>query len=402
MNNLDKMLYLKMGNKLIFKEPLKGIKYAVDQYQNQNSNMNRNNMYNIYKPGYNPQNNTNNQHNAPNKYNMNNKNLKLKLQNMDVIPKFIYYDNGQDMNRELAYKLFEKKNKLNTLVNAYISKEHSDFTKSIMDIELDMDKYKSIMEQQKDKDYEGFKDLLAFINSNRTNTDLKEMQSISLNEYKNMNYDIKKKVLSGIFENREEISKKLNVYINANAPNNFNNVNTHKRMNTINYKNNNTNNNTNNNMNNNMNNNNRNNFNINDFEVINNKRNNMMEAQITQEQIDLFKIFVNNPQMQNEHVRTYFNKLNPKVREAAESYFKNIYRLEYITLNYKYKNKPSKIHKFRFSGEVDALFTAAQGDYISITQPRLFLENGKEIIKNKKIKCIGALNLENNANIHIW
>ena len=65
---------------------------------------------------------------------------------MDVIPKFIYYENDQEMNKELANKLFEKKNKLNTLVNAYISKEHGDFTKSIMDIELEMDKYKSIME----------------------------------------------------------------------------------------------------------------------------------------------------------------------------------------------------------------------------------------------------------------
>jgi hypothetical protein len=214
MNNLDRMLYLKMGNKLIFKEPLKGIKYAVDQYQNQNSNMNRNNMYNVYKPGYNQPSNVSNPNNAPNKYNMNNNNnntRKLKLQNMDVIPKFIYYENDQEMNKELAYKLFEKKNKLNTLVNTYISKDYFDFNKSIMDIELEMDKYKSIMEQQKDKDYEGFKDLLYFINNNRTNENLKEMQSISLNEYKNMNYDIKKKVLSGIFENREDISKKLNI-----------------------------------------------------------------------------------------------------------------------------------------------------------------------------------------------
>ena len=394
MNNLDKMLYLKMGNKLIFKEPLKGIKYAVDQYQNQNSNMNRNNMYNIYKPGYNPQNNTSNQNNAPNKYNMNNNNTrKLKLQNMDVIPKFIYYGNDQEMNKELAYKLFEKKNKLNTLVNTYISKEHIDFTKSIMDIELEMDKYKSIMEQQKDKDYEGFKELLFFINNNRTNENLKDMQSISLNEYKNMNYDIKKKVLSGIFENRDDLSKRLNIYVNANAPNNSNN-NTHKRLNTFNYNNNNGNN-----MNNNRNNN---NYDINSFEVINHKNNNMMESQITQEQIDLFKIFVNNPQIQNNHVITYFNKFNPKVREAAENYFKNIYRLDYITLNYKYKNKEGKVHKFRFSGDVDALFVAAQSDYLSISNPRLFLENGKEILKNKKTKCIGALNLENNANIHVW
>jgi hypothetical protein len=382
-----------MGNKLIFKEPLKGIKYAVDQYQNQNSNMNRNNMYNIYKPGFNPQNNTSNQNNAPNKYNMNNNNTrKLKLQNMDVIPKFIYYGNDQEMNKELAYKLFEKKNKLNTLVNTYISKEHIDFTKSIMDIELEMDKYKSIMEQQKDKDYEGFKELLFFINNNRTNENLKDMQSISLNEYKNMNYDIKKKVLSGIFENRDDLSKRLNIYVNANAPNNSNN-NTHKRLNTFNYNNNG------NNMNNNRNNN---NYDINSFEVINHKNNNMMESQITQEQIDLFKIFVNNPQIQNNHVITYFNKFNPKVREAAENYFKNIYRLDYITLNYKYKNKEGKVHKFRFSGDVDALFVAAQSDYLSISNPRLFLENGKEILKNKKTKCIGALNLENNANIHVW
>ena len=185
MNGLDKMLYLKMGNKLIFKEPLKGIKYAVDQYQNQNSNMNRNNMYNIYKPGYNQQSNTSNQSNAQNKYNMNNNNntRKLRLQNMDVIPKFIYYENDQEMNKELANKLFEKKNKLNTLVNTYISKDYFDFNKSIMDIELEMDKYKSIMEQQKDKDFEGFKDLLNFINHNRTNENLKEMQSISLIYY---------------------------------------------------------------------------------------------------------------------------------------------------------------------------------------------------------------------------
>ena len=264
MNGLDKMLYLKMGNKLIFKEPLKGIKYAVDQYQNQNSNMNRNNMYNIYKPGYNQQSNTSNQSNAQNKYNMNNNNntRKLRLQNMDVIPKFIYYENDQEMNKELANKLFEKKNKLNTLVNTYISKDYFDFNKSIMDIELEMDKYKSIMEQQKDKDFEGFKDLLNFINHNRTNENLKEMQTISLNEYKNMNYDIKKKVLSGIYENREDISKKLNIYVNANAPNNSNNK-AHKRLNTINY------NNQGNNINNNRNNN---NYDIYNYEVMNPKK----------------------------------------------------------------------------------------------------------------------------------
>ena len=392
MNNLDKMLYLKMGNKLIFKEPLKGIKYAVEQYQNPNPNIKRNDPYDIYKPNYNQQNNVNNNH----KYNMNQGNRKRNFQNMDIIPKFIAFENSQEVNKELANKLVEKKAKLNTFINAYISGEESDFTKSIMDIELEMDKYKSIMEQQKDKDFEGFKDLLAFINNNKTNENLKAFQSMSLNDYKNMNYDIKKRVLSGIFENRESLSKKLNVNISSNPAT--------KRANSITYKNpNKMNNNYNNNNyeNNNYNNSNKNNvYDINNY----NNYNNMMKNNIpiSQEQIDLFKIFVNNPKIPNNHVESYFNRTNPKVMEAAENYFKNIYKADYITLTYKYNNRGSKIHKFRFSGNIDALFLAAQEDYASVIKPRLFLDTNREIIKDKKIKCIGALNLDNNSTINVW
>ena len=392
MNNLDKMLYLKMGNKLIFKEPLKGIKYAVEQYQNPNPNIKRNDPYDIYKPNYNQQNNVNNNH----KYNINQGNRKRNFQNMDIIPKFIAFENSQEVNKELANKLVEKKAKLNTFINAYISGEESDFTKSIMDIELEMDKYKSIMEQQKDKDFEGFKDLIAYINNNKTNENLKAFQSMSLNDYKNMNYDIKKRVLSGIFENRESLSKKLNVNISSNPAT--------KRANSITYKNpNKMNNNYNNNNyeNNNYNNNNKNNvYDINNY----NNYNNMMKNNIpiSQEQIDLFKIFVNNPKIPNNHVESYFNRTNPKVMEAAENYFKNIYKADYITLTYKYNNRGSKIHKFRFSGNIDALFLAAQEDYASVIKPRLFLDTNREIIKDKKIKCIGALNLENNSTINVW
>ena len=52
---------------------------------------------------------------------------------------------------------------------------------------------------------------------------------MSLNDYKNMNYDIKKRVLSGIYENRESLSKKLNVNISSNPAT--------KRANSITYKN---------------------------------------------------------------------------------------------------------------------------------------------------------------------
>ena len=387
MNNLDKMLYLKMGNKLIFQEPLNGIKYAVEQYKNQNSNNKRNDRYDIYKPNYNQQSNVSNKSNA---YNNNQGNRKRSFKNMDVIPKFIAYENSQEVNKELAYKLGEKKAKLNTFINAYISEETSDFTTAINDIESDMDRYKSIMEQQKDKDFEGFKDLIGFINNNKTNENLKAFQTMSLNDYKNMNYDIKKRVLSGIFENREALAKKLDVNKATNPA--------ARRANSMNYQQNsyyNNNNNygvNNNNYNNNNNNNNYNNYNM----MLQNKYN------ITQEQIDLFKIFVNNPKIPNNHVESYFNKSNPKVMDAAENYFKNIYKTDYLTFTYKYNNKGSKIHKFRFSGNIDALFLAAQEDYLSVNNPRLILDNGKEIAKDKKIKCIGALNLENNSIINVW
>ena len=387
MNNLDKMLYLKMGNKLIFQEPLNGIKYAVEQYKNQNSNNKRNDRYDIYKPNYNQQSNVSNKSNA---YNNNQGNRKRSFKNMDVIPKFIAYENSQEVNKELAYKLGEKKAKLNTFINAYISEETSDLTAAINDIESDMDRYKSIMEQQKDKDFEGFKDLIGFINNNKTNENLKAFQTMSLNDYKNMNYDIKKRVLSGIFENREALAKKLDVNKATNPA--------ARRANSMNYQQNsyyNNNNNygvNNNNYNNNNNNNNYNNYNM----MLQNKYN------ITQEQIDLFKIFVNNPKIPNNHVESYFNKSNPKVMDAAENYFKNIYKTDYLTFTYKYNNKGSKIHKFRFSGNIDALFLAAQEDYLSVNNPRLILDNGKEIAKDKKIKCIGALNLENNSIINVW
>ena len=387
MINLDKMLYLKMGNKLIFKEPLKGIKYAVEQYKNPNSQINKNDRYDIYKPNYNQQSNVNN---------MNKGNRKRNFQNMDVIPKFIAFENSQEINKELAYKLLDKKTKLNTFINAYVSGEQSDFNKEIMDIELEMDKYKSIMEQQKNKDFEGYKDLLSFMNKNKTNSNLNALQNISLNDYRNMNFDIKKRILSGIFENRESLSKRLNINVTSNQmPRRINSLN-FKNPNNMNFNNNDNNNYENNNYINNINN----NYNINDYSNYNMMMKN--ELSITQEQIDLFKIFINNPKIPNNHVESYFNKTNPKVMDAAEKYFKNIYKAEYITLTYKYNNRGSKVHKFRFSGNIDALFLAAQEDYLSIIKPRLFIENGKEIVKDKRIKCIGALNLENNSTINVW
>ena len=60
-----------------------------------------------------------------------------------------------------------------------------------------------------------------------------------------------------------------------------------------------------------------------------------------------------------------------------------------------------KVHKFNFTDDIEKLFMCAQDDYMSIVKPRLYLENGKEIIKDKKTKCIGALNISNNSKIKV-
>ena len=59
------------------------------------------------------------------------------------------------------------------------------------------------------------------------------------------------------------------------------------------------------------------------------------------------------------------------------------------------------MHKFKFIQEISSLFSAAQDDFMSVVSPRLFMENGKEIINDRKTKCIGALNLSNNAKIKV-
>ena len=125
---------------------------------------------------------------------------------------------------------------------------------------------------------------------------------------------------------------------------------------------------------------------------------------ISQEQISLFKTFVGNQNIPDNHVLSYFDVSNPKVVIAANKYFKNIYGTEYLTLYYYYPTKAqsgTKIHKFRFTSEISDLFMGAQNDYLSMVNPRLILENGKEIVNDRKIKCIGALNLSNNSKIKV-
>ena len=352
MQNLNQFIVLKMGNKIVFKDPIQKIKANTNKNFQGNTNFKN---YGFQNNFYSPNSNIN---------------RKKSYERMDIIPKCIANENLKEVNRELLNRLSKKKNIFNKIMKAYFSDNDDYFSNSIQEVEMEMNRNKDLSENNKNKDFEGFMDLLSFINCNRTNNDLSAMQNMSLSDYSNMNYDTKKIVLGGIFENKVLFAQKLNLKKYERINNNP------KRPNSITNKN-----------------------------LINMNKNRFSNPSlITKEQIDLFKTFIGNPHINDSHVISYFDPSNPKVMLAANRYFCNIYGVDYLTLHYYYPSKPqsgTKIHKFRFVGEIGDLFTAAQDDFISVVNPRLFLGNGREIKNDRKIKCIGALNLSNNSKIKV-
>lgn len=365
--NLSQYITLKMGNKYVFKEPLQALKSSNNSNYT-NNNIQRNNYY------------------SPNNYNNNNNqriNPKRSYQGMDVIPKFIANQNMQEINKELLNRLLTKKAIFNKMMKSYFSEGTEYFTNSIQEIENEMNSERLSVESSKNRDYDNFRDLLSFINGNRTNPKLTSIQNISLEEYKVMNNETKNLVLEGINQNKPLFPQKLNLkytYTNNNN-NNYNNFDNNSyignkqrpRAGTTNV-----------------------NKNINPFA----KQKNFISG----EQIELFKIFIGNQNISNNEAMNFFDSGNPKVMFAADKYFKKKYGTDCLTLQFTYQNQPklgTRIHKFRFYSEVSELFMASHKDYLSLNNPRIYLENGREIKNDKKIKCIGALNIPNNSKIKI-
>ena len=122
---------------------------------------------------------------------------------------------------------------------------------------------------------------------------------------------------------------------------------------------------------------------------------------IKEEYLENFKNFIGNFKLSDRIIISYFNINHPNIKLAAKKYFQSKYGVDEITLIYIYKeNQNDKIyHKFELVSEVNELFLAAKTE--NINNPKLYLKTGKEIINNRKIKCIGALNLDNNTIIFI-
>ena len=338
--NSKQMIILKLGNKIIFQHPI-----------SQLNNLQKKNTITNKKPLIN--------------------NVILKIN----------FDNN---NKEIEKKIINEEKLLKKMMNGYFNKEKPNFMNEISKEENQIMNLQKSVEKFELNDNMKFQEMISILNNNNK-------ENIKLNN-KNMTNDKKKEILSLISSNKKIFSKKLSL-----NKNNFDKIN----QNLVLFKENN--------------NNNRNNIN----NIKSNESNDNSEQvntkikieksktiyrkinKIKEEYIKSFKTFIGNDKLSDRIIISYFDINHPNVKIAAQKYFISKYGLDEITLIYIYQTNPNDkfCHKFKLISEINELFIKAKNE--KNINPRLYMKSGKEIKNNSKIKCIGALNLDNNSIIKI-
>lgn len=332
------MIILKLGNKIIFQHPI-----------SQLNNLQKKNTITSKKPL------------------INNVILKINLDNN---------------NKEIEKKIINEEKLLKKMMNGYFNKEKPNFMNEISKEENQIMNLQKSVEKFELNDNMKFQEMISILNNNNK-------ENIKLNN-KNMTNDKKKEILSLISSNKKFFSKKLCL-----NKNNFDKIN----QNLVLF----------------MENNNNNRNNINNIKT--NKSNDNSEQvnskieksktiyrkinKIKEEYIKSFKTFIGNDKLSDRIIISYFDINHPNVKIAAQKYFISKYGLDEITLIYIYQANPNDkfCHKFKLISEINELFIKAKNE--KNINPRLYMKSGKEIKNNSKIKCIGALNLDNNSIIKI-
>ena len=336
--NSKQMIILKLGNKIIFQHPI-----------SQLNNLQKKNTITSKKPL------------------INNVILKINLDNN---------------NKEIEKKIINEEKLLKKMMNGYFNKEKPNFMNEISKEENQIMNLQKSVEKFELNDNMKFQEMISILNNNNK-------ENIKLNN-KNMINDKKKEILSLISSNKKFFSKKLCL-----NKNNFDKIN----QNLVLFM-----------ENNNNNRNNINNIKTNESNDNSEQVNNKIEKnktiyrkinKIKEEYIKSFKTFIGNDKLSDRIIISYFDINHPNVKIAAQKYFISKYGLDEITLIYIYQTNPNDkfYHKFKLISEINELFIKAKNE--KTINPRLYMKSGKEIKNNSKIKCIGALNLDNNSIIKI-
>ena len=296
-----------------------------------------------------------------------------KAINNDVITKFIL--DRYNLNNDCETIMINEERLFKKIKNGYfIYKDKPNFGEEISKIEFEINNLQETIEKNQLNDYIKFKEMISIL----------YLKEININKYKNLSNDSKKEILKLISSNKKTYSNILGLNkknidrINGNLSLFKENI-INKKYNKYNNKLK------------------RSKTELNEIRY--NKINGINK--IKEEYLDNFKNFIGNFKLSDRIIISYFDINHPNIKIAAKKYFKSKYGIDEITLIYIYKkNQNDKIyHKFELVSEINELFLAAKTE--NLNNPKLYLKSGKEIINNRKIKCIGALNLDNNSIIYI-
>ena len=296
-----------------------------------------------------------------NQNNNNNTNNNIKLQEADIVPKFIAVQNMRELKDETHKKLSERKNVLNKLLSECFKTSASFYSNEIQQIENDLNGVQMCMEKNKDGDYNSCMKLINILSNlgSHQHAIIQPLINMNFYAYKQMTFELKNKILQAINLNKKAILEKSGVdsmvkivknpYILSNCENNT--------------------------------------------------------KAVSDEKIKLFKILIRNPDIPSSHVVNYFDIYDQSVSKAGDNYFRNFYGTEQLTLNYFYPSHKNQVitHRFNFLDSIDQFIMAAQNDFISMDRPVFYDENGKLIntTQNVKLLVVGALGLKNNAKIKV-
>ena len=428
------MISFKIGIDEIFKEPLCDLK--KNYFQTKNMRMNQ------PKSLINKTILDNTQLNISNYFHVNNE---LLGEYKDIYPKFLTSESKQLINAENIKRLHEKKNILDRILKSYFKELTKDnYNLPLEKIDTEIRNQEIALNYSIRNDYVNFKKLITILTTLDFEGTSQPLQLIQQNDYLNLENEQYNMIINYIGKYRNEILENLglnnpietkeinynnNTYYNPFANNNDNNNNNNQvnkgdtllqQYNQIfnnpvsNYNNNDVNSKSNNNNKNNVVNNQNNNKIYNKSNTFNQKKNigkNYNKVLSTRfydpEKFDLFKIMINDQNISNEEVSNFLNTFCPNVKQSVEKYYQKKYGSSCLTLIYYYPNitnikKKKILHNFSFVDEVNELFSTALVDYTIVNRVRLYTEDKVEIQEfNRKIKCIGALNLKNNSIITI-
>ena len=427
------MISFKIGIDEIFKEPLSDLKKNYIQTKNLRMNQTQSLMN---KPIL-----DNTALNISNYFHLNNE---LLGEYKDIVPKFLTSQSKELINVENIKKINDKKNILDRILKSYFKDlKYDNYNIHLEKIETEIRNQEIALNYANRNDYENFKQLITILTTLDFEGNSQPLQLIQQNDYLNLENEQYKMIINYISKYRNEIlenlgfnnkieSKETNynndTYYNpfANNNTNYNEEKVNKgdtllqQYNQIfnnpfsNYNNNNIKGNSNN-KNNvaNIQNNNKiynksNTVNVNPNKNIGKNYNKVLSTRFYDpEKFDLFKIMINDQNISNEEISKFLNTFCPNVQQSVEKYYQKKYGASCLTLIYFYPNitnvkKQKILHNFSFIAATNELFSTALLDYSIVNKVRLYTDNKVEIEEiNRKIKCIGALNLKNNSIITV-